>query len=93
MTTYKSQKHLYSSVSIHTLKINNDEEKTYTYILWLLSGISYVLRMLGPALGYALASVCLKMYISPTLTPTIGVKNPRWLGAWWLGKINSSILF
>jgi hypothetical protein len=42
--------------------------------------------MLGPAIGYALASLCLKFYISPTLTPTIGTDDPRWLGAWWFGK-------
>lgn len=41
--------------------------------------------MLGPALGYGLASICLKFYISPTLTPTIDNNDPRWLGAWWLG--------
>ena len=41
--------------------------------------------MLGPAIGYTLASVCLKMYISPSLTPTITNTDPRWLGAWWLG--------
>lgn len=50
-------------------------------------GISYFLKTLGPAIGYALASVCLKVYISPTLTPTINNKDPRWLGAWWLGWI------
>ena len=44
--------------------------------------------MLGPAIGYALASVCLKFYISPTLTPTVTTDDPRWLGAWWLGKLD-----
>lgn len=53
---------------------------------FLFSGFSYFLRMLGPAIGYALASFCLKLYISPSLTPTIGMGDPRWLGAWWLGK-------
>lgn len=42
--------------------------------------------MLGPAIGYALASFCLKLYVSPTLTPTIAMNDPRWLGSWWLGK-------
>lgn len=43
--------------------------------------------MLGPAIGYSLASFCLKLYISPNLTPTINNTDPRWLGAWWLGWI------
>lgn len=45
--------------------------------------------MLGPAIGYALASVCLKFYISPSLTPTIGTDDPRWLGAWWFGEFRT----
>lgn len=53
----------------------------------LSSGLSYFMRMLGPAMGYALASFCLRMYISPTLTPIITNNDPRWLGAWWLGWI------
>lgn len=69
-----------------------------------LISLSYFLRLLGPAGGYALgkvdrywlenwylwafsstASFCLKIYISPELTPTIDNNDPRWLGAWWLG--------
>lgn len=50
-----------------------------------LISFSYFLRLLGPACGYALASYCLKIYISPELTPTITNSDPRWLGAWWLG--------
>lgn len=52
------------------------------------------MRLLGPAAGYALASYCLKLYISPDLTPVIDNKDPRWLGAWWLGwLIFAMILF
>lgn len=50
-----------------------------------LISFSYFLRLLGPAAGYALASFCLKLYISPELRPTITNIDPRWLGAWWLG--------
>lgn len=50
-------------------------------------GLSYFLRMLGPAMGYSLASYCLQLYIAPSLTPTITNLDPRWLGAWWLGWI------
>lgn len=41
--------------------------------------------MLGPAIGYALASLCLRLYIAPHLHPVIKMNDPRWLGAWWMG--------
>lgn len=43
--------------------------------------------MLGPAMGYSLASLSLKLFISPWLSPTITTEDPRWLGAWWIGWI------
>lgn len=50
--------------------------------------------MLGPPIGYSLASFSLKLYIAPTLTPVITNNDPRWLGAWWLGwLILASLLF
>ncbi|KAG5683743.1 hypothetical protein PVAND_013008 [Polypedilum vanderplanki] len=52
-----------------------------------LMSISFFMRLLGPALGYALASYCLKIYISPQLTPVIDNKDPRWIGAWYIGWI------
>lgn len=41
--------------------------------------------MLGGSLGYTLASICLRYYISPDLTPIITNKDSRWVGAYWLG--------
>lgn len=52
-----------------------------------LMSISFFMRLLGPALGYALASFCLKIYIAPHLTPVINNKDPRWIGAWFIGWI------
>lgn len=43
------------------------------------------MRLLGPALGYTLASACLKIYIAPNLTPVIDNRDPRWIGAWFIG--------
>jgi len=57
-----------------------------------LISLSYFLRLLGPAGGYALASFCLKLYISPELTPTIDNTDPRWLGAWWLGWLILAVI-
>lgn len=53
----------------------------------LLLGLVLALRTLGPALGFALGSGCLSLYIDPTVTPVITNRDPRWLGAWWLGWI------
>lgn len=50
------------------------------------------MRMLGPAMGYTLASFCLRIYIAPNLTPTINDKDPRWLGAWWVGWLIIAVL-
>ena len=44
------------------------------------------LRLIGPALGYALASVCIKMYVNLSEETTLKPTDPSWIGAWWLGK-------
>lgn len=67
----------------------NDKFNAYVFSL---KGYSMFMRMLAPALGYTLASMSLKMYISPSLTPTINDLDPRWLGAWWLGWIVLAVL-
>lgn len=73
---------LYYTLGVSYMDDNIKKSKTPALI-----SMSYFIRMLGPALGYALASFSLKLYISPTLNPTITTKDPRWLGAWWLGWI------
>lgn len=50
-------------------------------------GLSFFIKMLGPACGYAMASFFLKLFVAPTLTPTIAVNDPRWIGAWWMGWV------
>ncbi|XP_043671466.1 solute carrier organic anion transporter family member 74D isoform X2 [Vespula pensylvanica] len=73
---------LYYTLGVSYMDDNIQKSKTPALI-----SFSYFLRMLGPAIGYGLASFALKFYISPTLTPTITTQDPRWLGAWWLGWI------
>lgn len=51
----------------------------------LLLVLANFVRLLGPAVGYSLASFCLKFYVSPELHPKINDEDPRWIGAWWLG--------
>lgn len=71
---------LYYSLGVSYIDDNVKKSKTPALI-----SLSYFLRLLGPAIGYSLASACLKMYISPSLHPTVSTTDPRWLGAWWLG--------
>ncbi|CAO1324723.1 unnamed protein product [Diamesa tonsa] len=73
---------LYYTLGVAYMDDNIKKSKTPALI-----SFSYFLRLLGPAGGYALASYCLKIYISPDLTPVIDNNDPRWLGAWWLGWI------
>lgn len=73
---------LYYTLGVSYMDDNTKKSKTAA-----LLSLSYFLRMLGPAAGYALASFCLRVYIAPNLRPVIGQKDPRWLGAWWMGWI------
>lgn len=49
--------------------------------------MTMALRSVGPVGGFVLGYLCLNSYIDPSLTPTIRRNDPRWLGAWWLGKL------
>ncbi|KAH8402448.1 hypothetical protein KR009_012021 [Drosophila setifemur] len=71
---------LYYTLGVSYMDDNTKKSKTPA-----LLSLSYFLRMLGPAIGYALASFCLRLYIAPQMHPVIDNKDPRWLGAWWLG--------
>ncbi|KAF8796524.1 Solute carrier organic anion transporter like protein [Argiope bruennichi] len=53
----------------------------------MLSGTLFALRLLGPTLGFLLSSLCLNFYEDPFYDPGYGTKDPRWIGAWWLGFI------
>lgn len=53
----------------------------------MLLGFTFALRTVGPAIGFLLGYACLSIYIDPKLHPVITMKDPRWLGAWWLGWI------
>lgn len=65
---------LYYTLGVSYMDDNIQKSKTPALI-----SFSYFLRMLGPAIGYGLASFALKFYISPTLTPTITTQDPRYI--------------
>lgn len=66
---------LYYTLGVSYMDDNIQKSKTPALI-----SFSYFLRMLGPAIGYGLASFSLKFYISPTLTPTITMQDARYVG-------------
>ncbi|XP_017774177.1 PREDICTED: solute carrier organic anion transporter family member 4C1 [Nicrophorus vespilloides] len=80
---------LYFSLGQTYLDDNTSKTETPILLGWTLA-----LRTLGPAVGFVLAYICLNVYIDPTKVPLIDKKDPRWLGAWWLGWILlGSIMF
>lgn len=53
----------------------------------LYFGMGLAFRLLGPVLGFLTAGVCLRFYEDPFHNPGISPKDPRWVGAWWMGYI------
>lgn len=45
-----------------------------------------MLRILGPVLGFFVGGKCLSSWIDPKEAPALTTKDPRWLGAWWIGE-------
>ncbi|TRY98359.1 hypothetical protein DNTS_021786 [Danionella cerebrum] len=61
-------------------------------------GILFAVTVIGPAFGYILSSVVLRLFvdIDKMNSGDINLKNedPRWVGAWWLGfLIAATLLF
>lgn len=73
---------LYYSLGTTYLDDNTKKSNTPMMFAYAMS-----LRMLGPVIGFLLGPRALEIYIDPTKTPLIDSKDPRWMGAWWLGWI------
>lgn len=50
-------------------------------------GSLYTFRLLGPVLGFTLASISLSYHEEMTGTAPVSQSDPRWIGAWWFGYI------
>lgn len=57
--------------------LDDNTKKTNTPVLL---SYAFALRTFGPAIGFVLGYVSLKMYIDPTKTPLIDSTDPRWMG-------------
>ncbi|XP_016987868.1 solute carrier organic anion transporter family member 4C1 [Drosophila rhopaloa] len=64
--------------------LDDNTKKTNTP---LMLAVAMALRMIGPIVGFFFGYLSLNTFIDPTKTPLIDNKDPRWLGAWWLGWV------
>ena len=55
-------------------------------------GIYHTMSILGPALGYAVGSSLLSVYVDPGVQTTLSPDDPAWVGAWWLSFILGGIM-
>ncbi|XP_069175707.1 solute carrier organic anion transporter family member 74D [Procambarus clarkii] len=46
---------------------------------------AFMLRILGPVIGFFVGGKCLSVWIDPSQQPNLTRKDPRWYGAWWIG--------
>lgn len=53
------------------------------------TAITIGIRVIGPALGFLLGALCTRVYVDPLVDPGFDSSDPRWVGAWWLGKLSS----
>jgi len=62
--------------------------ETHKIISFYATAITIGVRILGPALGFILGSLCTMVYADLSRNPQITPTDPRWVGAWWLGKLD-----
>ncbi|XP_060461591.2 solute carrier organic anion transporter family member 2B1 isoform X1 [Panthera onca] len=60
----------------------------------LYLGILFAVTMMGPGMAYGLGGLMLRLYVDIDRMPEGGIsltsKDPRWVGAWWLGFLISA---
>lgn len=52
----------------------------------MFTAITIGIRVIGPALGFLLGALCTRVYVDPLSDPGYASSDPKWVGAWWLGK-------
>uniref|UniRef100_A0A0A9ZGZ8 Solute carrier organic anion transporter family member n=1 Tax=Lygus hesperus TaxID=30085 RepID=A0A0A9ZGZ8_LYGHE len=78
--------------AVYTLGIPYIDDNVASRESPLYFAITIGVRILGPALGFILGSLCTRMYVDLSVEPQITPADPRWVGAWWLGLVLISSL-
>ncbi|XP_023718722.1 solute carrier organic anion transporter family member 74D [Cryptotermes secundus] len=78
--------------AVYTLGIPYIDDNVASRESPLYFAITIGVRILGPALGFILGSLCTRLYADLTVDPKITPTDPRWVGAWWLGLVMVSAL-
>ncbi|KAG7189363.1 hypothetical protein KM043_017013 [Ampulex compressa] len=73
--------------AVYTLGIPYIDDNVASRESPLYFAITIGVRILGPALGFILGSLCTMLYADLSVNPQITPTDPRWVGAWWLGLV------
>ncbi|XP_034242693.1 solute carrier organic anion transporter family member 74D-like [Thrips palmi] len=73
--------------AVYTLGIPYIDDNVASRESPLYFAITIGVRILGPALGFILGSLCTRLYADLSVDPQITPSDPRWVGAWWLGLV------
>ncbi|CAK9811321.1 Solute carrier organic anion transporter family member 74D [Anthophora quadrimaculata] len=73
--------------AVYTLGIPYIDDNVASRESPLYFAITIGVRILGPALGFILGSLCTMIYADLSVNPQITPTDPRWVGAWWLGLV------
>lgn len=73
--------------AVYTLGIPYIDDNVASRESPLYFAITIGVRILGPALGFILGSLCTRLYADLSVDPQITPTDPRWVGAWWLGLV------
>ncbi|KAL1493133.1 hypothetical protein ABEB36_011253 [Hypothenemus hampei] len=73
--------------AVYTLGIPYMDDNISSKQSPLYFAITIGVRILGPAFGFIVGSLCTSVYADLSVDPKIDSSDPRWVGAWWLGLV------
>ncbi|XP_058797997.1 solute carrier organic anion transporter family member 74D [Phymastichus coffea] len=73
--------------AVYTLGIPYIDDNVASRESPLYFAITIGVRIIGPAMGFMLGSLCTMIYADLSQDPPITPSDPRWVGAWWLGLV------